>query len=397
MRPVKKIFYGLPVSVFFVSLYSFSRGGNFFGEAKDGFPHTLASDSSASAMIHITDETLERGSIIVEHQPLQTRKSRVFFASGTQIKPVQYVNRTLPNPARLYKEANPLWVSWGPRLREVRDYFRYLRTPQVNCRKLKRMGGTVQCGRSGDGEGMDGHKYICMEPAFMLTQNQGDVRECLTLSFGTHFETSFDEAMADLPCEVHMFDVLDYRPLLAAENPYVYFHQEGIAAERRIDVYSNTNATAQMFTLRDHVSRLNLTNRLIHVLKVDIENSEWEVFKNIANDPIFNAVGQVALEVHTLDLVKNLNKSWSKTLPKEKWLQVIQDKFDVLRAIEARGFRRVLYWDNYQKDYPYFDDSGVRYETSGEILYVNTNWYDPAFRRRLADQGYKFRDALERQ
>ncbi|XP_068243927.1 probable methyltransferase-like protein 24 [Palaemon carinicauda] len=304
-------------------------------------------------------------------------------------------DRTLPDPVLIYKEANPLWVSWGPRLKAVKDYFHYIRIPQANCRKLRRMGGEFQCTESGDSNNMDGHKYICMEPVFMLTQNNSNVPECLILSFGTNTETSFDKAMVHLPCELHMFDVIDFSPPLVAENPNAYFHQAGIAAERRTNFYSNTNTTGEMYTLRDLVSRLNLTDRLIHVLKVDIENSEWEVFGSLAKDPILNAIGQVALEVHALDVVKNLQASWSENVPTEKWLQIIQDKFDVLRALEARGFRRVLYWDNYQKGYPYFDENGVRYETSGEILYINTNWYDPAFRRRLADDGYKFHDIIQ--
>lgn len=56
--------------------------------------------------------------------------------------------------------------------------------------------------------------------------------------------------------------------------------------------------------------------------------------------------------------------------------------------LEARGFRRVLYWDNKQDDIHLVDDLGDRYETAGELLYINTNWSNATFMRELERRGY---------
>lgn len=64
---------------------------------------------------------------------------------------------------------------------------------------------------------------MCFDPFLELVAPRHSKR-CLVLSFGVQRDTTFDEAAADLLCEVHMFDVLDYNPEVAKEEDYVYFH-----------------------------------------------------------------------------------------------------------------------------------------------------------------------------
>ncbi|KAK4322471.1 hypothetical protein Pmani_006811 [Petrolisthes manimaculis] len=186
-----------------------------------------------------------------------------------------------------------------------------------------------------------------MDIPLSLPTGSRDPSHCLTLSYGIQFDTTFDEAASDLPCEVHMFDVMPFYPDIAEEEPHVHFHQ------------------------------------------IDIDGGEWDVLKNLAQDPILDAVGQVAMEVHVVNLVMS-GTSWStqSQVSRENWLRALQEKYQILRLFESRGFRRVVYWDNVQDKFALYEKDGTRHETAGELLYVNTNWYRDSFRTLLRTRGY---------
>ncbi|KAK4316116.1 hypothetical protein Pmani_012625 [Petrolisthes manimaculis] len=248
------------------------------------------------------------------------------------------------------------------------------------------MGGTHGCGEE---KIMDGQKYVCMDLPLSLPTPGGASRDpshCLTLSFGVHLDTTFDDAVSEFPCEVHMFDVMPFYPNLANQVPHVYFHQVGLAAFQHKLFYNKINRTADVNSLSGHVNNLSLHSRLIHVLKIDIDGGEWDVLKNLAEDPLLDAVGQVAMEVHVVNLVMS-EENWTTRPPsqvsRENWLRELQDRYQILRLFESRGFRRVFYWDNIQDKYALYEKNGTRHETAGEVLYVNTNWYRESFRSLL--------------
>lgn len=58
-----------------------------------------------------------------------------------------------PSPFNMLNPGD-VWTPWGPRLRTIGEYFKYLQTPQTWCKKLVRMGGNPTCKRNV----MDGHK-----------------------------------------------------------------------------------------------------------------------------------------------------------------------------------------------------------------------------------------------
>nr|XP_053627751.1 uncharacterized protein LOC128685282 [Cherax quadricarinatus] len=123
-------------------------------------------------------------------------------------------------------------LAWPPQppplrtsdLQEVDDYFTYLKTPQARCRKVVIMGGHHTCGDVTD-DLVDGSKVVCMDPPLGLLPIR-DPTTCLTLSFGIHFDSTFDVAVSKFNCEVHMFDLLDYSPTeLLNTSTHAYFHQ----------------------------------------------------------------------------------------------------------------------------------------------------------------------------
>ncbi|XP_063602528.1 uncharacterized protein LOC134778604 [Penaeus indicus] len=276
------------------------------------------------------------------------------------------------------------------KLTKVKDYFDYLQHPRLKCRKLKRMGGTFSCDGQGDEDGMDGHKYVCMDPSLELGGTK-DPASCLTLSYGVHRDSSFDGDVAELQCEVHMFDVLNFNPLLAHEVEHVHFHLEGLARKKIVTFYPNLNISVDMDDIVGHMLKYKLDPRAINILKIDIEGSEWDALADVTTKEglkILELVGQIAIELHVVDLVNGVN--FDRKTP-DQWLDVLQERFDILMGLEDMGFRPAVYWDNVQDKYALHDEAGVRYETAGEILFVNTNWYNETFKRVLVEEGVKFR------
>ncbi|XP_071538183.1 probable methyltransferase-like protein 24 [Panulirus ornatus] len=268
----------------------------------------------------------------------------------------------------------------GGRLQEVRDYFTFLKRPQAMCRKLVTVGGRLDCNNLTD-DLMDGSKVVCMDPPLELPPGK-DPRSCLTLSFGIHVDASFDEAISDLNCEIHMFDLLDYSPKkLLRKSRHAYFHQVGLSDTRRQNYYLNLKKELPVDNLVGILINNSLIARPIHILKVDIEDDEWSVFEQVVTEPIMNAIGQIAIEVHAEDIVK---------VPVKERLAYVQRRYDVLRAIESRGFQSVAYWENKQS-ITYHDSSGASYNTCGEIHYVNSKWYTRTFKENLKKMGFKFR------
>ena len=51
-------------------------------------------------------------------------------------------------------------------------------------------------------------------------------------------------------------------------------------------------------------------------------------------------------------------------------------------CLQASGFRMVAYWDNRQNS-AYYDELGNRHDVCGEMLYVNSNWYNATFKETL--------------
>ncbi|XP_069938845.1 probable methyltransferase-like protein 24 [Cherax quadricarinatus] len=290
----------------------------------------------------------------------------------------------LAPPLSMAESAWP-WPPQPPPLRtsdlqEVDDYFTYLKTPQARCRKVVIMGGHHTCGDVTD-DLVDGSKVVCMDPPLGLLPIR-DPTTCLTLSFGIHFDSTFDVAVSKFNCEVHMFDLLDYSPTeLLNTSTHAYFHQVGLSDARRQHIYLNIHQEVPMDTLTGIILNNSLIARPVNILKVDIEDDEWRVFQSLSQDPIMDIIGQVAIEIHA----EELNK-----LAPEQRLPYVRHRYDILRALEARGFTKVAYWDNKISE-TFTAASGAAYKTSGEIHYVNSNWYNSSFKENLTKMGVRMR------
>ncbi|XP_069973600.1 uncharacterized protein [Penaeus vannamei] len=338
----------------------------------------------------LVGEMLHEGKV----KEIYSTVERHFPALGVQI-PAAVVKDYVKSPAptstiqRASGEGPPSAAFANRTLAKIGDFFDYLRHPRLRCGKLKRMGGTYNCNGQGDLNGMDGHKYVCMDPSLELGGTK-DPAGCLTLSYGVHTDASFDEGVAELPCEVHMFDVLNYDPLLAKEVEHVHFHLEGLAYKPSATYYNNPNINPSAFTYGGNIMGK-------YTLKdIFTESQLIKYFKTLSENITFKPSSfvymhkNIAIELHNVDLVQGLNYHWLDSKSPDQWLKVLQKRFDVLMGLEDMGFRPAVYWDNVQDKFALHVEGGGRFETSGEVLYVNTRWYNDTFKGELRKEGSEF-------
>ncbi|KAL7641175.1 UNVERIFIED_CONTAM: hypothetical protein RMT77_008313 [Armadillidium vulgare] len=199
-----------------------------------------------------------------------------------------YINRTivLTSHKRLSPEKmeNPTKPDCKiPPLETVDDFFQYGKKEKYNCKNLKRIG------RNGDGS-----KYICLDKPFEIVPNN-----CVVLSFGINNEWSFDNAISNLGCTVYSFD-----PTMGKEDfdltPNIHFYNLGISNfKREMEINSKLGKVDRYENI---LSMLNLIDKKIDYLKMDVEGSEIDFLEDVLNNSIhlLENVKQIGMEIHPL-------------------------------------------------------------------------------------------------
>ncbi|KAL7641169.1 UNVERIFIED_CONTAM: hypothetical protein RMT77_008307 [Armadillidium vulgare] len=253
-------------------------------------------------------------------------------------------------------------------------YYRLLKEYSGVCRKLARFGGDAQCRKRNQTEFyLDGQKILCIEPEMRIF-NSTKTEDCLVLSFGTLTEITFDLRLRDANCEVHLFDLLNYKPLLQLNDTFMTFHQIGLGVANSETSYTIQNFTLTYNTFDNILFKLNATFKLINVLKIDIEGDEWEALDYMLKGSLLASVGQIAIEVH--DIFEK-DKKISEAL--------YRSKLRILLKLEGEGFRRVRYEDN-KACALVTDEFGIKHCHAGELLLVNINWYDANYMKTLVEK-----------
>ncbi|GFS21989.1 methyltransferase-like protein 24 [Elysia marginata] len=154
--------------------------------------------------------------------------------------------------------------------------------PRYECETMKQLGNWA----------------ACMDAPYTITP------PCLVYSFGIAFDFSFDDAMAKHGCEVHSFD-----PSMETEDhkrsDRVWFHNMGLSSRntdgylvKKNPLYMKTDQTWKIRTLTSIKEMLGHKRRVIDVLKIDIEGSEWEVLDNLMEAGELSMVRQLSIEFH---------------------------------------------------------------------------------------------------
>ncbi|XP_055888158.1 probable methyltransferase-like protein 24 [Biomphalaria glabrata] len=127
---------------------------------------------------------------------------------------------------------------------------------------------------------------------------------CLVYSFGIDNDFRFDDAMAEIGCEVFSFD-----PSMGVEDHQrserVRFLNLGIATFDSdnfmplMDGYTlNSKKTWKIRTLSSIKKMLGHEKRALDILKIDVETYEWEIMKDLVKNGSLQSVKQLTLEWH---------------------------------------------------------------------------------------------------
>ena len=146
--------------------------------------------------------------------------------------------------------------------------------PTIHCEFERRLGNTG-----------DGGKWVCDIHRFEQINNITK----LVYSFGSNGDFSFERAIkAELPtAEIHTFDMGLYK---CPDNVCI-FHQARLG-----DGKSDNSTSLQMI-----INELGHQQREIHILKVDIEGSEFKLFGELFKHPTdIPYIRQILVEIHLI-------------------------------------------------------------------------------------------------
>ncbi|XP_067662378.1 probable methyltransferase-like protein 24 [Haliotis asinina] len=214
-------------------------------------------------------------------------------------------------------------------------YHSYLDNMNHMCHRRLRMG------RVGDG-GWE----VCDDEEFR------PVAPCLVYSFGINNDFTFDDDVAkNYRCQVLSFDPSMNRSSYQ-RSPLVHFYDLGIAESDRVVKGKGW----QLRSLSSLKRQFNHTERIIDVLKMDVEGEEWRTIPQLVASWELNRVRQLLMEFH------GAFKTRASSLPALK----------LLADLHAMGFRKFYVHKNRVcrlrwKDYP------VMRTSCYEVHFVNNN------------------------
>ena len=155
----------------------------------------------------------------------------------------------------------------------------------------------------------DGPKWVC-DPHRIAKQ-----KDCLVYSVGCFGNTMFEEGVKHQigeHCEIHTFDVVthnkhngEFQPRVEASG--AHFHHWGLGSQAQADAYRDSNAkdATPMYTLKQTITMLNHTGRVVDIFKIDCEGCEWDTYEEWLKDDV--DLRQILVETHLapMPLVKN--------------------------------------------------------------------------------------------
>uniref|UniRef100_A0A0B6ZKQ3 Methyltransferase domain-containing protein n=1 Tax=Arion vulgaris TaxID=1028688 RepID=A0A0B6ZKQ3_9EUPU len=179
----------------------------------------------------------------------------------------------------------------------------YLDNTDVICQRKLRMGKVG-----------DGGWEICDDPKVRPQQ------PCVIYSFGINYDFSFDDDAARLyGCHVYSFDPSMENMKTSDRSDHVHFYKIGLSGATLI-----AQNGWSLYTFSDLRSLLGHQNVTIDIIKMDIENWEWETIPQMISTEQLVSPRQFLLEYH----VSSTEKSY--LLPRLKAIQ----------AVEKAGFRK---------------------------------------------------------
>ncbi|CAL1537194.1 unnamed protein product [Lymnaea stagnalis] len=142
-----------------------------------------------------------------------------------------------------------------------------------------------------------GNWPVCQDEPYVIKP------PCLVYSFGIANDFSFDDAMGNLGCTVASFD-----PSMHKEDhirsPHVSFYNMGMGAINtnsfvpNKDSYVKNDQKWKIRTLKGAMAELGHQNRVLDVLKMDVETYEWAVLDNMFETGMLTNIRHLLIEYH---------------------------------------------------------------------------------------------------
>uniref|UniRef100_A0A0N7ZAW1 Methyltransferase domain-containing protein n=1 Tax=Scylla olivacea TaxID=85551 RepID=A0A0N7ZAW1_SCYOL len=246
----------------------------------------------------------------------------------------------------------------------------------MTCARLLKQGGRT-CQRLPDGD-----KKVCSDPLVAPTW-----ASCLVYSFGLGHDFTFDVAMAQLGCEVFVFDDDQYHDIYN-NHPFIRIHFGHVRLGTKVlyqvveDKVRNSTYAYMYRPLDNLMYLLGHTRASINLLKMDIEGDEWKVFnESIFKTDILARVGQLAIEIHMTDFLK-------PNITAEETVTALYKYIAFFTTLRSRGFRLAYYEPNYMS--PTFATvAGITFSILAEQLWINTLFRPPPRRLYSNTRAYK--------
>ncbi|XP_059147862.1 uncharacterized protein LOC131935483 [Physella acuta] len=198
-----------------------------------------------------------------------------------------------------------------------------------------------------------------------LTANPADVTtiktwwEAAAMMASINNDFSFDDALGALGCNVSSFDP-SMKKETHVRSPQVTFYNMGLGSVNtngftpNKDGYVKNTQTWQIRTLKGFTKHLGLENRVIDVLKFDIESYEWQVLDNIIETDMLKYVRHLFIEYHL----------FPSRPAKEDYVLY----YKMMRHIRRLGFKEYKF-ETYKKL-----DSAETFRYQSHVMYVNTKF-----------------------
>lgn len=150
----------------------------------------------------------------------------------------------------------------------------------------------------------DGGKWVC-SPRSLLKSGS-----CVIYSFGSKLNFLFENALLDInpDCQIHVFDPTPSLQKQAGNKKFrknIFFHSVALTGDSPNPVVIE-NTEVERKTLDQFVNELGHDH--IDILKIDIENSEWNQMIPQKSNSFWRSgkIGQIQIEIHVYD--KNIQK-----------------------------------------------------------------------------------------
>ncbi|XP_033743658.1 uncharacterized protein LOC117329691 [Pecten maximus] len=216
-----------------------------------------------------------------------------------------YMIRNLPinNPIEVYDRET---INTKPLKDLTTLYNSLLLSSQIHCKEVIRIGKVD-----------DGGWDVCNDLEYRPSS------PCLVYSFGVAGDWSFDDEVARIyGCEVHSFDPSigknDHR-----RSDKITFHNLGLWGKPK-----GKKGKWNMMNMKEIIEMLGHTEKIIDIMKMDIEWSEWEAIPDMLASGVLKNVRQLDFEFHGGPNFK----------------EELRSRLISLRGINEQGFR--LFWSH---------------------------------------------------